>query len=495
MESPHPSFRFENAYRRLPAEFYEVVAPTPLPDPYLVAWNPGAAPLLDLDPDADPAAIVPWVSGNHLLQGMEPLAAVYAGHQFGVWVPQLGDGRAILLGQVRNARGEVWDLQLKGGGQTRYSRFGDGRAVLRSTIREYLASEAMAGLGIPTTRALAIAGSDLPVYRETPETAATLLRLAPTHVRFGTFQYVASLGRTDLVTVLARYVLEHDLGDNRLERAGAVTPDAVAWLLGEVVERTARLVARWMAVGFVHGVLNTDNMSITGLTLDYGPYAFLDAYEPGRITNHSDHAGRYTFGNQPAVGLWNLTRLAEALLGVIDEPRAVAALDRYGPTFETEMLRLLRGKAGLVTEESEDAALLAELLALLQAHQVDYTRFFRVLGEVPAARPLDAAPVRRFLEEAEAFDRWLERYGQRLQREGSRDSVRHAAMARVNPAYVLRTWLGERAIRQAVDERDYGEIERLRALLADPFTEQAGAAEYAESPPPWGRTLVVSCSS
>ncbi len=487
----HMLFRFDNSYARLPEAFHERIRPTPIPDPHLVAFSPDAAQLLGLDPGLDPTSLLPLLSGHEVPPGADPVAMVYAGHQFGVWVPQLGDGRAILLGEVLTEAGARWDLHLKGAGKTRYSRFGDGRAVLRSSIREFLCSEAMAGLGIPTTRALGIAGSDLPVERETVETAATLLRLAPTHVRFGSFQFFASRSQHDLVTQLADHVIANHFPD------WTGLPDRHLRLLQEAVERTAALMAEWAAVGFAHGVMNTDNMSILGLTLDYGPYGFLDAYDGGFICNHSDHDGRYSFGNQPGIGLWNVTRLAESMLGILNEPEAVAALDRYRPVFEDRMLHLLRRKAGLATEEEGDGDLLARLLALLQEHAVDYTRFFRALGDMEVDQPLAAASLRRFFQEAAAFDEWLGQYAERLRREGggSIDAERKVRMNGVNPAYVLRNWLAERAIRNAVDHRDFGEIERLRVLLRTPHVEREGFAEYAESPPAWARHLSVSCSS
>ncbi len=481
--------RFTNRFAELPDRFYQRVHPTPVPDPVLVAFNPDAAALLDLDPAAahDPDCLA-WVAGNRVPPGADPLAMAYAGHQFGVFVPQLGDGRAILLGGVTNRRGEHWEVQLKGSGQTRYSRFGDGRAVLRSTIREYLCSEAMAGLGIPTSRALAIASSDLPVQREEFETAAVLVRLAPSHVRFGSFEFFAARKQDDAVRELADWVIGH------YHPALAGRAERHAEWFEEITVRTARLIAGWMAVGWAHGVMNTDNMSILGLTIDYGPFGFLDAYEAGFICNHSDHAGRYAFNQQPAVGLWNLTRLAEALLAVNPEADALVALNRYQPAFHAEYLRLMRTKLGLQTEEEGDAALVWELLELLQQGRVDYTRFFRMLGAFDSAPGAETATLRQEVGFLGSFDAWAERYGERLRREGSVDAERAGRMARANPAYVLRTYLAEQAIRRAASG-DFGEVERLRGLLRDPFTEQPGMERYAEAPPDWGRELVVSCSS
>lgn len=481
---------FRNHFAALGEAFFERVHPTPLPDPYPVAFNPDAAALLDLDRDADTdPAFLSHVAGNQVAPGVEPLAMAYAGHQFGVFVPQLGDGRAILVGDVAGRDGNRWELQLKGAGKTRYSRFGDGRAVLRSTIREYLCSEAMAGLGIPTSRALAIAGSDLPVQREEVETAAVLVRLAPTHVRFGSFEFFAVRRRTDELRQLADWVIDHF----HPELAGR--EDRYARWLEEVTHRTARLIAAWMAVGWSHGVLNTDNMSILGWTIDYGPYGFLDAYDPGFICNHSDHDGRYAYNQQPGVGLWNLTRLAEALLPIMTEPDALAALNGYQPLFEAEYARLMRAKLGLQEEREGDRGLIWALLQVLQAGRVDYTRFFRLLATFDSRAGMESAALREECGFIHPFDAWAVKYAERLRAEGSVDAERAERMRQVNPAYVLRNWLAERAIRQARDERDCTEIERLRRLLRTPFEEQVGMEEYFRAPPAWGRELVVSCSS
>ncbi|MEO8450615.1 MAG: protein adenylyltransferase SelO [Gemmatimonadota bacterium] len=485
---PLTGLHFDNSYARLHPVFYEVVDPTPLTDPYLIAWNPDAAALLDLDPDSHrgPDA-ARYLSGALRLPGAEPVAAIYAGHQFGVWVPQLGDGRAILLGEVVNGRGERWDLQLKGAGPTRFSRMGDGRSVLRSAVREYLCSEAMDGLGIPTTRALAITGSDDVVYREVPETAATLIRLAPSHVRFGTFELFASRGQVARVRDLADYVIALHYP------ALGVEADRYRRLLEEVVGRTARLIAQWMAVGFAHGVMNTDNMSVLGLTLDYGPFGFLDRYDPGFICNHTDQDGRYMFDRQPAVGRWNLARFAEALLDLITEDEANEALGNYPVILSEAYSRAMRAKLGLTTAHAGDSELIRRLLDLLAATQADYTQTFRALGAVSteSGEPPEAL---RALVVGGALDQWVGEYIARLRAENSVDVERAAAMARANPKYVLRNYLAQVAIERA-QEKDPSEIERLRFLLRNPFEEHPGMERYAEPPPPWARDLMVSCSS
>jgi hypothetical protein len=480
---------FDNTYARLGPAFARPVEPTPLLGPRAVAWNPDAAELLGIDAGAaeDPF----WVeafSGNAPLPGAEPVAMLYAGHQFGSWVPQLGDGRAILLGEVRAPSGK-WDLHLKGGGPTPFSRGFDGRAVLRSTIREYLGSEAMHGLGIPTTRALCIVGSDEPVRRETVETGATLVRLAPSHVRFGSFEVFAARGQHDHLRTLADHVISGHFPHLEGE------PDRHARFLDEVVARTARLVARWQTVGWAHGVLNTDNMSVLGLTLDYGPYGFMDDYDPAFIPNHSDHGGRYAFNRQPAIGLWNLGALGQALLPLVERDRAVAALDGYEPAFADEYMARLRAKLGLREARDEDGDLAGDLFELLAASRVDFTRFWRMLGRFPDDEGSGDAPIRDLFLDWAGWGAWAERYRTRLRAEGSVAAERRAAMDAVNPVYVLRNYLAERAIRGAEEERDYSEVERLRKLLSDPFTEQPGMESYAEPPPDWGRRLVVSCSS
>ncbi len=493
---------FDNSYARLPSAFYEVVDPTPLPDPYLVAFNPDAAALLDLDSAVIQDPDLPlYLSGARRIPGAEPIAEGYAGHQFGVWVPELGDGRAFLLGQVRHD-GTAWDLHLKGGGRTRYSRFGDGRAVLRSVIREYLASEAMHGLGIPTSRALSIVASDFPVQRETVETAATLIRLAPTHVRFGTFELFASRGEVARVRELTEFVIEHHFPELTGEA------DRIRRLFGAATRRTGILMARWMAAGFAHGVMNTDNMSILGFTLDYGPYGFLDDYDPDFICNHTDVEGRYSFGRQPGIAMWNCARLGEALLVTEPALRAEgrpapdpalgawqAELESFWDAFTPEYGRLMRAKLGLRTEHEADPALLRDLFALLRDGQADYTRFFRELGRFQSGGggwPAGHEP--RLSGDRSALDAWAGRYAERLRGEASVDLEREGRMRRANPKFVLRNWIAQEAIERAL-EKDYGFIEELRRLFAAPYDEHPGLERLAEPPSASARGISVSCSS
>jgi len=477
----------ENTYAHLGGDFGAPVRPTPLPQPYPVAFNADVARLLGLEESPPEGSWVPLVSGNAAHPSAEPFVMVYAGHQFGVYVPRLGDGRAALLGEARDPEGRSWDLHLKGSGPTPYSRGGDGRAVLRSAIREYLASEALHALGVPTTRALALVGSDLPVYREEVETAAVLLRVAPTHVRFGTFEYFAHTQRHAQLAQLADHVVQR-----HLPHLGQLPDgDRRAGLFEEAVARTSELIARWQAVGFCHGVLNTDNLSILGETLDYGPYGFVEDFDPGFVPNHSDAQGRYALDRQPQIGLWNLTRLAEALLPLIAEPRLIAILERYPAQVEAAYARLMRQKLGLSSEQPGDWELIQEGLGVLREQEGDYTRFFRALSSLER----DPEAVRAELKEPEALGPWLQRYRARLGQDPGDPESRQRAMEAVNPRYVLRTHLAEAAIRSAADDRDFSELHRLHQVLRRPFDEQAGKERYAARPPPSARHLVLSCSS
>ena len=481
---------FDNSYARLPEALSAKLNPTPFSEPpHLVSFNPAAAALIDLDPEqATRPEFAAVFGGSMLAPGMEPLAMLYSGHQFGVYVPQLGDGRAILLGEVRNERGEKWDLHLKGAGLTPFSREGDGRAVLRSTIREYLCSEAMFGLGIPTTRGLCIVGSDHQVYREQIETGAMLVRMAPSHVRFGSFEILYYRKQHEQLKVLADYVIAQHyphLGD---------ASDTYTHFFSEVVERTARLIAQWQAVGWAHGVMNTDNMSILGITLDYGPFGFIDDYDPGFICNHSDHNGRYAFNQQPYIGLWNLSCLAQALLPLAQKDELKTALDRYTPLCEGRYMELMRTKFGLIETKEEDAPLIQDFLALMHLHHVDYTSVFRALGLFQTGTESLNESLRDVFLDRNSFDQWARRYKHRLREEGSRDEDRLIRMNRINPKYVLRNYLAQTAIEKA-QKKDYSEIDRLLTLLHDPYRDQPGMDAYAAPPPNWGKHLSVSCSS
>jgi len=498
-----PPLRTEAGFAALGPHFFTRLAPTPLPSPYLVGVAPAAAALLGWDPAVakQPGFIETFV-GNRVPDWADPLATVYSGHQFGVWAGQLGDGRAIRLAEAVTDSGP-WEIQIKGAGMTPYSRMADGRAVLRSSIREYLCSEAMAALGIPTTRALTIIGSDAPVRRETIETAAVVTRMSPSFIRFGHFEHFAAHDDVAALRQLADFVIDRFLP--------ACRDDAQPYqaLLREVSLRTADLVAQWQAVGFCHGVMNTDNMSILGLTIDYGPFGFLDAFDANHICNHSDTQGRYAYSQQPQVAFWNLHCLAQALLPLWRDPEggeagkdaaiaaARAALDPFRARYASAFFRLYRDKLGLRKlgeRDEDDEPLLTSLFQLLHEQRVDYTLFWRNLGRIASADGSLDAPVRDLFLDRAAWDAWAAQYRARLRAEQSDDAARAIAMAAVNPKYVLRNHLAETAIQRARD-KDFSEVERLLAVLSRPFDEQPEAQGYAALPPDWAAGLEVSCSS
>jgi serine/tyrosine/threonine adenylyltransferase len=492
------ALRWSNGFARLPAPFHTRLAPTALPDPYPVAFSRDAAALIGLPASvATQRAFTEVAIGNRIPAGAEPLAAVYAGHQFGVYVPQLGDGRAILLGGVHGPSG-LWELQWKGAGKTPYSRMGDGRAVLRSSIREFLCSEAMHGLGIPTSRALSIAGSDYPVFRETTETAAVVIRMAPTFVRFGSFEFFYWRNQHDELRLLADYVIDNFYPECRVAGDGAQPYLA---LIKAVARRTARLMAQWQGVGFCHGVMNTDNMSILGLTIDYGPFGFLDAFDANHICNHSDDQGRYAYAQQPGVAHWNLYCLGQALIPLTGDVEATqAALETYKDEFAEAISAQFNAKLGLRDTQDADTGLTETLLALLDAQRVDWTIFWRKLAQLPAqaGEPAADAPVRDLFADRDAIDAWVSDYRRRLAAESSVDAERVARMNRVNPKYILRNHLAETAIRQARGDngpRDFAEIDRLLDCLRRPYDEQPQYEAYAALPPDWAGALHLSCSS
>ena len=483
------SLRFDNTFARLPEKFFRRVSPTALPAPYLVSVNEKAAELIGLDAqEFRNPEFVEYFTGNKILPGSEPISAIYAGHQFGSFVPQLGDGRAILLGEAVNETGERYDIQLKGAGLTPFSRMGDGRAVLRSTIREYLCSEAMHALGIPTTRSLCITGSDAPVYRETIETAAVLTRLAPTHVRFGSFEFFYYRGLYDETKRLADYVI------TEFYPQIADSENKYLDFFREVVNRTAKLIAQWQSVGFAHGVMNTDNMSIIGLTIDYGPFGFLDEFDAGFICNHSDYSGRYAFNQQPMVALWNLSRLGQALVPHIEPEAAMAALDEYEPIFIENYYRQMREKLGLTGEREEDSELITDLFGIMQNNQIDYTGFFRRLCDFDSSAKAKNSLLQGMFLDPASFDDWAADYRKRLAGESSDDAARSARMKKVNPKFVLRNHVAQAVIEQA-QNGDYAEIDELLRILQNPFDEHAGMEKYAEPPPEGAKKIVVSCSS
>jgi uncharacterized protein YdiU (UPF0061 family) len=483
----------ENSYTTLPASFYTRLQPTPLSRPYMVCGSASAAALIGLDPgEFARQEFIDAVSGNRSVPRSQPLAAVYSGHQFGVWAGQLGDGRAILLGEV-DAPGTPppgkLELQLKGAGMTPYSRMGDGRAVLRSSIREFLCSEAMAALGVPSSRALCVTGSDQRVMRETPETAAVATRMAPSFVRFGSFEHWFYQGREDELKVLADYVIARCYP----ELQGHAQPYKA--LLAEVTRRTAEMIAWWQAVGFMHGVMNTDNMSILGLTLDYGPFGFMEAFDPHHICNHTDQQGRYAYNMQPKVGDWNCHALAQALLPLIgDVDEAKDALAAYQPAFSQKMDALLHAKLGLTTSQPDDSKLFDQLFDIMAGSHVDFTLFFRRLGDLRTGEPQSDEPLRDLFIDRAAFEQWAVQYRARLLQENSIDTQRRLAMHRANPKYVLRNYLAQQAIEKA-QIKDFSEVQRLLDVLEHPYDEQPENEHYAALPPDWASELEVSCSS
>ena len=485
------TFSFDNTYARLPERFYARVSPTPVRHPRIIKVNHALATELGVDPTRlDSASGAQLLAGNVIPEGAAPIALAYAGHQFGGFVPQLGDGRAILLGEVVSADGARRDIQLKGAGRTPFSRGGDGRAALGPVLREYIVSEAMAALGIPTTRALAAVTTGEPVFREEPLPGAVLTRVAASHLRVGTFEFFAARDDREALATLAEYAL---LRHYPLPKAGGADPRdadlAALRLLECVVDAQANLVANWLGVGFLHGVMNTDNTAISGETIDYGPCAFLDEYSPAKTFSSIDHRGRYAFANQPRIARWNCTRLAESLLPLIaDDPNEAAhlatlRLERFPALFEAAYARVMRAKLGLIRQESDDAALVADLLDRLASGRVDYTVFFRALCRA-AEDPSADSHVASLFERPEAFHGWAEVWRRRLLAEpGTPPEARAVAMRRANPAVIPRNHRIEQAI-AAANQGDFQPFETLVRILARPYEEQPDAQHLALPPQP-----------
>ncbi|MDH4400072.1 MAG: YdiU family protein [Burkholderiaceae bacterium] len=532
-----------NTFASLPSDFYTRLPTTPLTAPRLVHASAEVAAVLGLPSEAlDTQEFLDVVSGTQPMPGGDTMAAVYSGHQFGVWAGQLGDGRAHLLGEIQGPDGS-FEVQLKGAGMTPYSRMGDGRAVLRSSVREYLASHAMRGLGIPTTQALSLVSARNPVRRETLETAAVVARVAPSFIRFGSFEHWAARRRPDLLRVLADYVIDRfypecrdesartaSVSDSKtshvsasatltqvvntsVSEAGSPRKDYEPYvqLLRAVVRRTATLMASWQVVGFCHGVMNTDNMSILGLTLDYGPYGFMDGFDAKHICNHTDSGGRYAWHAQPAVAHWNLYQLANSLHEIVPEAEPLkAALDEYEACFLGAMQARMSQKLGLSAWQAGDETLIDDLWSLMQASHADFTLTFRQLAYAPGLTQASQAQIELdlggtvnanllpfvdlFVDRAGA-QAWLSRYSARL---GS-DPTQHwqervAGMLAVNPLYVLRNHIAQQAI-EAAEKGDFSEVQRQMQLLSDPFSARAGLEAYAAAPPAGAPHLEVSCSS
>lgn len=477
---------FVNHYHRQLPGFYTELKPTPLQGARLLYHSRELADELGLSPAWFTRRYDAVWRGETLLPGMAPLAQVYSGHQFGAWAGQLGDGRGILLGEQRLADGRSMDWHLKGAGLTPYSRMGDGRAVLRSVIREFLASEAMHHLGIPTTRALTVVTSDRLIQREREEPGAMLLRVAESHVRFGHFEHFYYRREPEKVRQLADFVIGRHWPQWRDDER------RYALWFGDVVARTARLIARWQAVGFAHGVMNTDNMSILGLTMDYGPFGFMDDYQPEYICNHSDRQGRYSFENQPVVGLWNLHRLAQSLSGLMTTDELESALARYEPALMQQFGELMRAKLGLFTADAADNDILTGLLGLMRQERRDYTRTFRLLAAVEKRDP--SSLLRDEFIDRPAFDHWFSAYRKRLMLEPQDDAERQQHMKEANPKYILRNYLAQQAIEPA-EKDDIGALARLYQALCQPYADQPDRDDLAAAAPEWGKHLAVSCSS
>lgn len=475
---------FYNAFKHQGDLHCSQVTTQGLQEPRMASINRALAEQLGIDPEQlSSPEMLQIMSANAVPHQSQPIALVYSGHQFGVWAGQLGDGRAITLGELEKD-GRLWDIQLKGAGTTPYSRFADGRAVLRSSIREYLCSEAMYGLGIATTRALCLVDSKTPVYREDVEPGATVCRIAESHIRFGSFEHFHYRNQPDNVKALADYVIDRHFPD------WAESEEKYYLMLENCVLKTAKMIAQWQSVGFNHGVMNTDNMSILGDTIDYGPFGFLDSYNPEHICNHSDTNGRYSFKNQPSVGLWNLNTLATALTTLISNDDLVRALKQYEPEFLYQFRTIMASKIGLEEYQPEDEQLINHLLELLQTNNVDYTIFFRQLADYSA----DNQSIRDQFIDREAFDSWAVKYSQRLQQQDQTDQQRHQRMQAINPKYVLRNYMAQAAIEQA-HQGDYIEVNLLLELLQAPFAEHPQAEHYAGLPPDWAEQISVSCSS
>jgi len=488
-------FPFDNSYARLPERFYARLAPTPVAAPRLVKINRQFAIELGLDPDAlaSPEG-VEILAGNRIAPGSEPIALAYAGHQFGGFVPQLGDGRAILLGETVDRSGVRRDIQLKGSGPTPFSRRGDGRAALGPVLREYLVSEAMAALGVRTTRSLAAVTTGEPVLRERALPGAVLTRVAASHVRVGTFQFFAARRDLEALRLLADHVVLRHYPD----AADAARPYRA--LLDRVVARQAELVASWLLVGFIHGVMNTDNTSIAGETIDYGPCAFMDAYHPQTVFSSIDHQGRYAFGAQPEIAAWNLARFAETLLPLLDADgdaalaQANEALDAFPGLFAQALVGGLRRKLGLFAAREGDAALAQDLLAAMGANGADFTLTFRGLCAA-AADPAADVEVRRQFEDPAAYDSWADRWRRRLAEEPQDGPTRRAAMRTANPAFIPRNHRVEAALEAAVERGDLGPFEELSAVLSKPFEDQPAFARYADPPGPEQRVHRTFCGT
>jgi serine/tyrosine/threonine adenylyltransferase len=489
-------FRFDNSYARLPDVFFKRLDPTPVSKPQLIRLNVDLCRILRLDPDRLAGAEgVEILAGNRVPEGAEPLAMAYAGHQFGSFVPRLGDGRALLLGEIEGLDGVRYDVQLKGAGPTPFSRMGDGRAAIGPVLREYIVSEAMAAFAIPTTRALAAVTTGERIIRQGWQLGAVLCRVAKSHVRVGTFEFFAAQDNSEALHRLADYVIDRHYPD------ALATPHPYRTLLAAVIDRTAKLVARWQLIGFIHGVMNTDNTSIAGETIDYGPCAFMDFYHPATVYSSIDVGGRYAFANQPRIAQWNLARLAQSLLPVLGDTLEAAiqvaqqAIDEFPARFETAYVAGLRQKLGLEQAEAGDRALAQELLDCMAQNTADFTLTFRRLADCASAGPDADGPLRSLFEDPTAFDRWVVKWRHRLECESRSEPARQAAMRAVNPAFIPRNHLVEAALAAAQSGVDFAPFNELLQVLSRPYDDQPQFSHYGEPPRPDQVVLETFCGT
>ena len=471
--------KFANTFQTLPPFFYEHVKPTPLKNPKLIHVSDLSHRMgLNLDP----ATLMAWLNGEHLLPGEQRISTRYAGHQFGVWAGQLGDGRAISLGEILHQK-ERYEIQTKGSGLTPFSRMGDGKAVIRSSVREYLCSEAMAGLNIPTTRVLALITGEDAVYRETVEKSAVVARVFPTNLRFGHFEMAFHFHKEEELKKLINYTQETFY-------PGMTVPE----MLREIVKRTAQLMAHWQNVGFCHGVMNTDNMSVLGLTIDYGPFGFLEDTVLNYICNHSDHQGRYAYNQQPSIGMWNLERFMVCFMNEVPKETLQDILNSYPEEFEKEYLRLSRLKMGLLQEDAGDFQLLIDALNMLSTLAIDYTFFWRELSHYKKNDNSSLKALFDYYGERVEFKKWLESYAKRLALEDAPEVERQERMKKVNPKYVLKNYIAQEVI-QDVEQGNSLKLEKWLKVLSTPFAEHSEFDIYAGPTPSEHKNYVVSCSS
>jgi len=493
--SPTSRWPFDNTYARLPDRFHQRQGPEPAPEPKLIRVNRPLASSLGLDPDwLESPAGVDVVAGNTVPEGADPIATVYAGHQFGGWNPQLGDGRALLLGEVVNPLGERFDIQLKGSGRTRFSRAGDGKAPLGPVLREYIVSEAMAALGVPTTRALAAVTTGSPVLRTERLPGAVLARVAKSHVRVGTFEYFASQDDREALKLLADHVIDRHYPE--LRQSEAPYPA----LLQAVIARQADLIARWQTIGFIHGVMNTDNMLVSGETIDYGPCAFMDYFHPRQVYSSIDHQGRYAYGNQPGIAHWNLARFAQALLPLLhdDHERAVAVAQAAINEFPDQLLanlgRGMRRKLGLEDSRDDDESLIEDLLTLMTEGRLDFTLTFRRLAELACPESFEDH-VASLVDFDSAMGPWLERWRARLGEDSASVEERAEMMRYANPAFIPRNHVVESALRAAIERADFEPFHRMVDVLAEPFDYRAEHEVFAKPPAPGEEVQQTFCGT